>query len=75
MIMCSVSHINEDKRRMEGQIMLFDILRDVDGCPVGIAYDLAVLCCWHVLTRFRQTCCLLSEVSFSDWICLKSPIT
>ena len=30
------SHINEDKRKTEGQVQMFEILRDVDGCPVSI---------------------------------------
>ena len=29
------SHINEDKRKTEGQVQMFEILRDVDGCPVS----------------------------------------
>ena len=32
----SFSHINEDKRKTEGQVQMFEILRDVDGCPVSI---------------------------------------
>lgn len=31
----SFSHINEDKRKTEGQVQMFEILRDVDNCPVG----------------------------------------
>ena len=30
-----VSYINEDKRKTEGQVQMFEILRDVDGCPVS----------------------------------------
>lgn len=31
------SHINEDKRKTEGQVQMFEILRDVDGCPVSMS--------------------------------------
>ena len=29
------SHINEDKRKTEGQMHMFEVLRDVEGCPVS----------------------------------------
>lgn len=32
-----MTHINEDKRRTEGQVVLFDIFNDIDNCPVSIA--------------------------------------
>ncbi|VVC31586.1 Hypothetical protein CINCED_3A022176 [Cinara cedri] len=28
-----MTHINEDKRRTEGQVVLFDIFNDIDNCP------------------------------------------
>lgn len=31
-----MTHINEDKRRTEGQVVLFDIFNDIDNCPVSI---------------------------------------
>lgn len=31
-----MTHINEDKRRTEGQVALFDIFNDIDNCPVSI---------------------------------------
>ena len=31
---CTCSHINEDKRKTEGQMQMFEVLRDVEGCPV-----------------------------------------
>lgn len=30
-----MSHINEDKRKTEGQLQMFDIYNDIDQCPVG----------------------------------------
>lgn len=30
-----VSHINEDKRKTEGQKQIFDVVYEVDGCPVS----------------------------------------
>lgn len=28
-------HINEDKRRTEGQMALFEIFNDIENCPVS----------------------------------------
>lgn len=30
-----LSHINEDKRKTEGQKQIFDVVYEVDGCPVS----------------------------------------
>lgn len=49
--------INEDKRKTEGQVQMFEILRDVDGCPVS-----------SVLVLFPGV--LLSLYSFSYMIAL-----
>ena len=35
MVLTVSRHINEDKRKTEGQVQMFEILRDVDGCPVS----------------------------------------
>lgn len=32
------SHINEDKRKTEGQKQIFDVVYEVDGCPVSVFY-------------------------------------
>lgn len=32
-----MTHINEDKRKTEGQVVLFDIFNDIDNCPVSIS--------------------------------------
>jgi hypothetical protein len=29
------THINEDKRRTEGQMVMFDIFNDIEKCPVS----------------------------------------
>lgn len=31
----SFRHINEDKRKTEGQRQIFDVVYEVDGCPVS----------------------------------------
>lgn len=31
------SHINEDKRKTEGQKQIFDVVYEVDGCPVSLS--------------------------------------
>ena len=28
-----MTHINEDKRKTEGQVVMFDIVNDIDNCP------------------------------------------
>lgn len=33
-----MTHINEDKRRTEGQLAMFDIFNDIDNCPVSYIY-------------------------------------
>lgn len=35
------SHINEDKRKTEGQKQIFDVVYEVDGCPVS-----GIKCTW-----------------------------
>lgn len=30
-----MTHINEDKRKTEGQLAMFDIFNDIDNCPVS----------------------------------------
>lgn len=31
-----MTHINEDKRKAEGQVTLFNIFNDIDNCPVSM---------------------------------------
>jgi hypothetical protein len=31
-----MTHINEDKRKTEGQLIMFDIFNDIDNCPVSL---------------------------------------
>lgn len=33
-----MSHINEDKRKTEGQLQMFDIYNDIDQCPVSCTF-------------------------------------
>lgn len=33
-----MAHINEDKRKTECQLAMFDIFNDIDGCPVSYLY-------------------------------------
>ena len=35
---CPYSHINEDRRKTEGQMQMFEVLRDIEDCPVSIAW-------------------------------------
>lgn len=30
-----MKYINEDKRKTEGQLVMFDIFNDIDNCPVS----------------------------------------
>jgi hypothetical protein len=29
-------HVNEDKRKTEGQVQMFDIFHEIDNCPVSL---------------------------------------
>lgn len=40
------SHINEDKRKTEGQKQIFDVVYEVDGCPVSLS---AAIVCMSVV--------------------------
>lgn len=33
-----MTYINEDKRKTEGQLAMFDIFNDIDNCPVRISF-------------------------------------
>lgn len=37
-----MTHINEDKRKTEGQMAMFDIFNEIDNCPVSIINSLIV---------------------------------
>jgi hypothetical protein len=37
-------HINEDKRKTEGQLVMFDIFNDIDNCPVSLLLFAYGLC-------------------------------
>lgn len=34
-------HINEDKRKTEGQMEMFDIVNDIENCPVSISLSVS----------------------------------
>lgn len=54
-----MTHINEDKRKTEGQVQMFEILRDVDGCPA------------YVLSSHRVYVSKADTFELSDTICGK----
>jgi len=39
-----MTHINEDKRKTEGQIVMFNIFNDIDNCPVSLLLSTYVTC-------------------------------
>lgn len=39
-----MTHINEDKRKTEGQLIMFDIFNDIDNCPVSLLLIALGLC-------------------------------
>lgn len=48
-----MEHINEDKRKMDGQIKLFDIYEDIMNCPVNITLCILVYgCIWFCYENF-----------------------
>uniref|UniRef100_A0A8C8GLD8 Protein ECT2 n=1 Tax=Oncorhynchus tshawytscha TaxID=74940 RepID=A0A8C8GLD8_ONCTS len=44
-----MTHINEDKRKTEGQKQIFDVVYEVDGCPVSLC--ISHLFVTHKITR------------------------
>lgn len=54
-----MTHINEDKRKTEGQVQMFEILRDVDGCPA------------YVLSSHRVYVSKVDTFELSDTLCGK----
>jgi len=54
-----MTHINEDKRKTEGQVQMFEILREVDGCPA------------YVLSSHRVYVSKADTFELSDTICGK----
>lgn len=54
-----MTHINEDKRKTEGQVQMFEILRDVDNCPA------------YVLSSHRVYVSKADTFELSDTICGK----
>lgn len=48
-IFLPTSHINEDKRKTEGQKQIFDVVYEVDGCPVSLR--IAIVCLSVVVCR------------------------
>ena len=34
-IICLFSNINEDKRKMEKQMLLFEVVKEIEDCPVS----------------------------------------
>lgn len=59
----STSHINEDKRKTEGQKQIFDVVYEVDGCPVSLTatvWKSLVMLHWF----FGLFICLNIDVSY-----------
>lgn len=54
-----MTHINEDKRKTECQVQMFEILRDVDACPA------------YVLSSHRKYVTKADTFELSDTICGK----
>ena len=53
-IRTTVSHINEDKRKTEGQMQMFEVLRDIDGCPVSDSHCAVRNTCGLLISSFSQ---------------------
>ena len=45
------SHINEDKRKTEGRVQMFEVLRDIEECPVSVM-------CIKEMTSARMYVCM-----------------
>lgn len=70
------SHINEDKRKTEGQKQIFDVVYEVDGCPVSNVFTFLEMSCiythlsWvlrnNAPTILSLTCLHISSAIFHE---------
>eukprot|EP00794_Sanderia_malayensis_P011021 gene11021-12185_t len=59
-----LTHINEDRRRTEGQFQMFEIMREVDGCPA------------YILSSHRRLVTKTNMTELSDVLnCKGDPLT
>ena len=56
-----MTHLNEEKRRTEGQIHIFDIYSEIENCPASVVSS-------HRSFIMRQDCV---EVAAEDALCGK----
>ena len=52
------SHINEDRRKTEGQMQMFEMLREIEDCPVSKRNTSFVPINIHVSTKYLQYMCM-----------------
>lgn len=62
------SHINEDKRKTEGQKQIFDVVYEVDGCPVSL-FSICSVTLWCFLPDANSSAfnCAGSSVFFTNF--------
>ena len=60
-----MTHLNEEKRRTEGQIHIFDIYSEIENCPASVVSS-------HRSFIMRQDCV---EVAAEDALCGKESST
>jgi hypothetical protein len=54
-----MTHINEDKRKTEGQLVMFDIFNDIDSCPVSLLLTAFAL---YIITTLEGSMMLHSNI-------------
>lgn len=66
-----LSHINEDKRKTEGQKQIFDVVYEVDGCPVS---EFMLLCSDSLVNQenwsqvgVKPLFILMKVAQFGEW--------
>ncbi|KAL5004653.1 hypothetical protein ScPMuIL_018109 [Solemya velum] len=52
-----MTHINEDRRKVEGQVVMFDIINDIDNCPA------------YLLSSHRQFVMRIDVIELSNSLC------
>jgi hypothetical protein len=50
-----MTHINEDKRKTEGQLVMFNIFNDIDNCPVSLLLTIYATYIYIVLNGPRNS--------------------
>lgn len=65
-----MAHINEDKRKTEGQVALFDIFNEIENCPVRRGKFFVVVVAFVAYSSIGPTKCHRQSAEYNDNIVL-----